>query len=217
MPPRQPSDSRRHSPDDSFRHVPTEGSIRLPDGQRAAAVPVEFIHGLHASLAQELGESAPRTLYACGYEWALQAMIRLTQRLREESGGGTKPDLWQMDARLVLDRWWAPLNAAGWGAWTLDLTAHAKGLTFVEVQNSAVVAEPAQHKPVKPVCHLYAGLFAGALSFFGRGESHAVEIQCAALGHPSCRFVIGPGAQIDAVESWRQQGVSVGEIHRRLT
>lgn len=214
MPPRQTSDHYRALREDYLRHAPDDGSIRLSDGQCAAAVPIEFVQRLHETLARGLGPSVDRVLYSCGYEWGLQEMVRLTLRLREEFGSGNL-DVWQMDARFVLDSWWAPLTAAGWGAWTLDLSTQTRGITFVEVRNSAVVG--AVRDAAGPACHLYAGLFAGALSFYERGENHAVEIQCAAMGHASCRFVIGPGAQIDAVEAWRQQGSSADEIRRRLS
>jgi predicted hydrocarbon binding protein len=214
MPPRQTSDSRRIHREDYFRHAPDDGSIRLSDGQRTAAVPAEFLHHLQDSLRRELGSSAERVLYACGYEWGLQEMVRLTLHLREEFGSGNL-DLWQMDARFVLDSWWAPLTAAGWGTWTLDLTTQTKSITFVEVRNSAAIG--ADRPATAPMCHLYAGLFAGALSFYERGETHAVEIQCAAMGHPSCRFVVGPGAQIEAVEAWRHQGASADDVRRRIS
>ena len=212
---RPTSDSRRPAArEDFFRPVPTEGALRLADGQRASALPAEFLHSLHETLARDLGENAPQVLYACGYEWSLQDMVRLTRRLGAEFAGGNL-DLWQLDARFVLDTWWAPLTAAGWGAWMLDLSTHLKGITFVELRHSAVAA--IRPGASEPVCHLYAGLFAGALSFFERSENHAVEIQCAATGHAACKFVIGPGAQIDAVESWRKQGASADEIRRRLS
>ena len=220
MPPRPPSDSRHPARENFLHPVFEEGAIRLSDERRTAALPVEFIRALHDGLLRELGENAHRTFYAAGYEWALQEMILLSRRLRGEMGNGGNLDVWQMDARLVLEAWWAQFTAAGWGAWTLDLTTQSTGITFVEVRNSATAAKPLAAVTSgrgEPACHLYAGLFAGALSFFERAETHAVEIQCAALGHPSCRFVIGPGSQIDAVESWRRQGASAEEIRRRLT
>ena len=213
MPPRETSDSRPTVGEDFFRHQPDEGTIRLSDGQRAAAVSQEFIQSLHESLSRDLGDSARHLLYACGYEWGLQDMVRLTQRLRADLGSDGV-DLWHMDARLVLDSWWAPLTSAGWGLWTLDLSALAKGVCFVEVHNSVIAA--ARAGASAPVCHLYAGLFAGALSFFRREENHAVEIQCAAMGLPSCQFVVASGAQIDAIETWHKQGAGAAEIRRRL-
>ncbi len=213
MPPRESSDSRPSVGEELIRHLPDEGAIRRGDGQRVAAVSQEFIHSLHESLARDLGDSARHLLYACGYEWGLQDMVRLTDRLRADLGSASV-DLWHMDARFVLDSWWAPLTAAGWGTWTLDLTALSKGLCFVEVRNSAIAAT--RTGASAPVCHLYAGLFAGALSFFRREETHAAEIQCAAMGHPSCQFVVAPGAQIDAIEIWHKQGANAAEVRRRL-
>jgi uncharacterized protein len=213
MPPRETSDSGQIVGPDHFRHQPDEGAIRLSDGQRAAAASQEFIQHLHESLARDLGDSARHLLYACGYEWGLQDMVRLTHRLRADRGA-EGVDLWHMDAKLVLDSWWAPLTAGGWGVWTLDLTALSKGLCFVEVRNSAIAAT--RTGASAPVCHLYAGLFAGALSFFRREETHATEIQCAAMGHPACEFVVAPGAQIDAIERWQKQGADAAEVRRRL-
>jgi predicted hydrocarbon binding protein len=68
----------------------------------------------------------------------------------------------------------------------------------------------------EPVCHLYAGLFAAAVSFLDRSERHAAELACAAAGAATCVFVVGSGADIDAAEAWRQQKTPVQEIIRRL-
>lgn len=214
MPPRPLSDSRPPVCEDVLRHERDEGAIRLPDGQRAAAVPGDFIWSLHRGLAQQLGEQARHVLYEIGYEWGLQDLARLSHHIHEESGGGDHPDLWQMDAKFVLDRWWAPLAAAGWGALTLDLSAQAKGLASVELRHSAAVLPSARAS--EPVCHLYAGLFAGALSFFERVERHAVETECVALGHPSCRFIVGSGPVIDQAETVRRQGAAHDAIVRAI-
>ncbi len=213
MPTPETSDRRQIVGDELFRHLPDEGAIRSSDGQRAAAVSPEFVRSLHESLARDQGDSAHHLLYACGYEWGLQDMVRLTHRLRADRGSENL-DVWHMEANVVFESWWAPLTAAGWGRWVLDLSAAAKGVCLVELRNSAVAA--AHSGVTAPVCHLYAGLFAGAVSFFKREENHAVEIQCAAMGHPSCQFVIAPGAQIDAIEVWRKQGADAAEIRRRL-
>ncbi len=117
-----------------------------------------------------------------------------------------------MDAPFVLERWSAPFAAAGWGACIFDLSSHAKGLTFVELRSSAAAASVSA--ATAPVCHLYAGLFAGALSFYDRVESHGVEIECSALGHACCRFIVGPGPLIDQAENARHSGVTPEAIRR---
>ena len=214
MPFRPNSDGRRQPREEFIHPHLAEGTLRLPDGQRVAVLPAIFLPQLTADLLAPLGDHTRHALYKFGYEWALQDLVRLSRQLADEFGGGANLDLWQMDAKFVLDRWWAPLRASGWGAMTLDLASLSRGFAFVELRHSLV----APHSPgaTQPTCHLYAGLFAGALSFFERVERHAIEFQCAALGEPSCRFAVGPGPQMDEVESWRQQRVAPDEIRRRL-
>lgn len=216
------SDHRHPASGEKFVHDPVNGEIRLSDGRRAAALSEEFIRSLHDDLAQESAAAAPQLLYQCGYEWGLQEMVDLS-RLQRAKAGGSAQDLWQLDAKSVLESWWSPLAAAGWGSWTLDLSAQNRGLTFVEIRSSMVAtalaraSDLAREAPADPTCHLYAGLFAAALSFLERAERHAVEVQCAAQGHPTCRFVVGPGRQIDEAEGWRKQGVTADDIRARLT
>jgi predicted hydrocarbon binding protein len=215
MPLRPTSDLRRPGASAFLQVQPAEGTLRLPDGQRAALLPAIFFRHLALELTTSLDDSPRHVLYKFGYDWALRDMVRLSRELGEEFGGGANLDLWQMDAKFVLDRWWAPLAACGWGACTFDLSSLSRGFGFIELRHSIVAAHASG--ATQPSCHLYAGLFAGALSFFERVERHAAEFQCAALGAPSCRFVVGPGPQVDEVESWRVQHITAEEIRRRLT
>ncbi len=195
-----------------FRHKSAEGSIQSGDGQRIAALPQPLLHSLHGAMVESLGRSSRDALYRTGFEWALQEMLRLNQQMHDKFGGGF--DFWQMDAKFVLDSWWSPLESMGWGAATFDLSAVSRGIVLVELRSSAVAA--ALNGAKEPVCHLHAGLFAGSLSFFDRVERHAVEVQCAAMGHESCNFVVGPGADIDSAETWRKEGASAADIGRRF-
>lgn len=192
----------------------TEGVLRLGDGQRTAVLPASFAGHLTTEIDSVFGETTRHVLYKCGYDWALRDMVRLSRELGEEFGGGADLDLWQLDARFVLERWWSQLAAAGWGWCTFDFSSLTRGFVFAEVKQS--IAVTTARTATQPVCHLYAGLFAGALSFFDRTERHAVEFQCAALGAPTCRFAIGAGPQVDEIESWRHQRISADEIRRRL-
>ncbi len=195
-----------------FRSRPAEGALLGPDGRRFAALPEALMQTLHRGWGETAANNFGQLLYRAGYEWGLQDMLPLSQRMREEFGGGNNLDLWQMDAPFVLERWVGPFAAAGWGACIFDLSAHAKGLTFVELRNSA--AATATGRAPAPVCHLYAGLFAGALSFYDRVETHAVETECAALGHACCRFIVGPGHLIDLAENARSAGAKHEAIRR---
>jgi predicted hydrocarbon binding protein len=189
------------------------GLIHLPDQQRVVALSEPVVQGLHYSIINQLGDIAQDALYRSGYEWALQEMLQVVRQARLDSGAGGF-NFWSQDAAEVLPRWWSGQMALGWGEVSFDFRAAARGLTFVNLRQSIVADVFAGAD--QPVCHLYAGLFAGAVSFFERTERHGVEVQCAAMGHPACHFIVGPGAEIDAAEAWRQQGVAAPEILRRL-
>ena len=192
---------------------PEEGSLRRTNGARLAVVPIDFLQAIHHHLFERFADESQDVLYRAGFEQGLLDMVRLNEELREQYGGGSF-DLWQMDAKFILEAWWAPLAQAGWGACAFDLAALSRGVAIVELDNSPVAAAlgSAEH----PICHFFAGLFAGVLSFFERTERHATEIECRSAGAPKCRFVVATGGDVDLAEGWRQQGVAAAEIIRRL-
>lgn len=215
---RPSSDPQPNDRSATLSHRLADGAIFLPDGRRVAAWPEIFLRTLHAELAAASVDSARHLIYRAGFEWGLQELLFLSQRLREESAG--QGDLWKLDAAVVFSRWSAPLATAGWGTWTIDRSAQATGLSVVELRHSAVVAALASSVTApavaEPMCHLYAGLFAGALSFYDRREVHAVETACVALGHDACRFLVGPGHVIDRAEAARAVGATHAEILRAV-
>lgn len=196
----------------SFQLDSDLATLRHADGQRAAALPLDALHALHLALIEHLGENAADVLYRSGYEWALQDMIRFNQQLQEKHGGDF--DLGQMEARFILDSWWAPFADAGWGTCTFDPAALARGIMLVELRGSAVA--PGFAGSDQPACHLYAGLFAGAFSYFARTERHAAEMQCTACGAAACTFLVAPGADVDSAETQRQRGAAPAEILRQF-
>jgi uncharacterized protein len=196
-------------PDEFFRREDGEGALYLRDGQRAAHVGEDFVAGLHSGLEEEVGGAGGYIMYRCGFEWALQDMKRFNHRMRHEFGGG-KLDVWQMNPRFVFETWWWPLNVTGWGAWTLELDFDDRGITLVEIRNSAVAQS--MQRVGKPVCHMYAGLFAGAMTYFLRDEREGIEVQCYAMGNDVCKFLIGEGRTVNAASFWRQEGATANEI-----
>ena len=187
----------------------------LTDGRRGAGWSAFLLQELHRSLALENPDAAKHLLYRAGFEWGLQEFLQLSLRVREELRPQPGEDLWKLDPATAFERWSAPLTAAGWGQWKLDRSARASGVTLVELHHSAVASALAlPPAPSDPVCHLYAGLFAGALSFYDRTELHAVETECAALGHPCCRFLVAPGSIVDRAETARRGGANHEAIVR---
>ncbi len=203
-----------YHPEEFFRNDAARGSIYLRDGQRAARVTESFITGLHLGMEEEVGSNASALLmYKCGYEWGVQDMKRFNNRMRQEFGGG-KLDVWQMNKRFVFESWWWPLTVEGFGGWTLDLGFGRRGMTVVELRNSAVAHSM---KVVgKPVCHLYAGLFSGVFSVYEKQERQAIEVQCYSMGNDVCKFLVGGEKQINAADFWRQEGATAGDILANL-
>lgn len=212
MPNRSTSDAAASAQDEYIQARPADGSLLTPDGRRVAALPETLLQALHRGRKGSAPDQARQAIYRAGYEWGLQEMLQLSEHLRDEFSD--RRDLWQMDAPFVLERWAAPFAATGWGACIFDLTSHDKGLMFVELRQSAAAA--AVGETAVPACDLYAGLFAGALSFYDRAESHAIETECVALGHACCRFIVGPGRLIDQAETARHSGRSHDAICRLL-
>lgn len=202
----------------TFRHTffqpdPVEGSLRRANGSRLAVVPADFLLALHVYLFEHFADNSQDVLYRSGYEQGLLDLVRLNHELREQYGSESF-DLWQMDAKFILDSWWEPLAQAGWGRCTFDLSALSRGIVFVDLDDSPIAE--ALGNTEHPVCHFLAGLFAGTMSFFERAERHATEIECRAAGGSQCRFIVAAGGDVDSAEGWRQQGLSAAEIIRRL-
>jgi len=200
-------------PEEFFRHDENHGAIYLRDGQRAAKVTEAFINGLHLGIEEEVGNAGSLLMYKCGREWGVQDMKRFATRMRHEFGGG-KTEIWNMNFRFVMECWWWPLTITGFGGWTLDLSFKQKDLVMIEIRNSAVAKS--MKLLGKPVCHLYAGLFAGVFSFYDKKERECIELQCYSMGNDVCKFLIGDDKRVNAAEFWRQEGATAGEIMAQL-
>lgn len=203
----------RYHPDEYVQRDLAAGRITLGGEQRAAQVSESFVTGLHAGVEAEVGDAAGFLMYRSGFEWGARNIARFNERMRREYGGG-KRDIWQMNAQFVFENWWWPLATTGFGAWALDLKFDHKNIAVVEIRNSAVAQS--MERAGKPVCHMYAGLFAGAFSFYDRRERSAIELQCYAMGSDRCKFLVGDGTEINAADFWINEGASAAEVVERL-
>ncbi len=190
------------------------GALFRRDGQRCAGLAVEFISSLQESVTECFGDDARDVLYRCGFEWGLKELLATTTKLLRDSSP-QNVTLAQLEPKFALETWWRTMRETGHGLAKIDCSRDGRGIVVIDLrQCPAALATPIGSHPV---CHYYAGLFAGALSFLDRAERHATEIQCRALGHSCCQFVVGPGSEVDAAEAARQQATPAVEILRRLT
>ena len=209
---RQPHDY--YDAESYIRRTPDTGQINLRTGERAVYATEDFIVGLHGGMEHEAEPGANYLLYKCGFSWGASDMKNCADRMRHEFGGG-KRDIWSMNKKFVLETWWWPLTTTGWGGWSIDLSLSQHGLTYVTIYNSLVAK--AMEQVGKPVCHMYAGMFAGALSFIDQQPRESIEVQCYAMGNNCCKFLVGTEERVKAADFWQREGASANEILSKLT
>ncbi len=186
--------------------------MRQRTGVRGLHVTEDFVVGLQQGLEEEVDDAAGLVMYRAGYEWALQDMKAFDARFAAEFGGQTT--LTKANVFFVLESWWWPLTAEGWGTWRVDLSRRKEGLIFVDVFDSAVAKSIGNIG--KPVCYLYAGMLAGVFTYLSQRELSGIEIQCYAMGADFCKFLIGSEKQINAASFWVQEGASAQDIFERI-
>jgi uncharacterized protein len=196
--------------EDFFRFTESKGAIHTRSGLRAFLATEDFIVGLQRGLEDEVGDASAAILYRCGFRWGLEDMKTFVPMIEREFGRKQG----EMSARFFLETWWWPLQAEGWGRWELDLGQRKQGMIFVELHDSAVARSLGEVG--KPVCHIYAGLFAGVFTYLLRRDLSGIEVQCYAMGEDFCKFMVGSEKRIDAVQFWLKEGATAADIVARL-
>src|SRR4051812_32455291 len=205
---------RRHnyySDEDFLRTDPARGTARDAAGRRLVRASADFLAALHAALDREVGDASADVLYKLGRRWGEADFRAFAERAPREFG---VPGLEQMHFNVMLESWRWPLTAAGWGTWRYDFRRARVGLPVVAVTNSAVAA--ALGRTNKPVCHLYAGLFAAVFRTLAGRELMGVELECSAAGAAECRFVITAAAKATSTAKLRDEGVAAEDVLDRL-
>ena len=178
--------------------------------QRMMLVTEDFIVGYQLALQEEVGEAAAEIMYRCGLEWGKADMASFERRFQEEFGMRMADG----HSHMVLESWWWPLQATGWGSWSYDLSQLKEGLIFIDLYESAIAKSVGNIGKV--ACHYYAGLFAAAFGHIARAELSGLEIQCYSMGEDFCKFLVGASKRINAAQFWAREGATAQEILARL-
>lgn len=200
------SDHNYYTLEDYFSR-PRNGEIRDRYRKRNVMVNEDFIVGLQKGLEKEVDDVAPIIMYKCGLQWGLEDMKNFERRFSDEFEWTS---MRKMNTDMVLETWWWPFQAMGWGAWSFDFSHKKQGLIFVDLYNSAIAQSIGNVGKV--VCHFYAGLFAGVFTYLSQKELSGIEIQCYSMGESYCKFLLGSEKKVNAAEFWVQEGASAGEI-----
>lgn len=197
-----------HYSRDVFFRFDAGGSVRDWSGERNLLVSEDFIIALQRGLEQEAGPASGMLMYALGLQWGTRDLDHFRRWFEPEY----KVTVEQANPKFMLETWWWPFASQGWGKWELE--SPSGGYMVVNLYDSAVAK--ALGRVGKPVCHLYAGLFAGFFSAALARPLSGIEIQCYGMGESHCRFLIGNQERMDAAEFWLGNGVTAKEITRLL-
>ncbi len=207
----QPYKHNHFGAEEFFAFDARRGAVHDIYGRRLLRTSGNFIRSLSETLIQEMGvEPAGELLYRCGFAWGAADMRDFAERIQQEY----EIEFERLGTGVMLESWWWPLRAAGWGVWRYDFRHARNGLILVDLQNS--VTAQAQPNAGRPVCHLYAGLFAAAFSHLAGRELAGVELSCAAQGADRCRFLAATAQRAKNAATWRNEGMPVEEIVKRL-
>jgi uncharacterized protein len=200
-----------YSADTYYRCDAAAGAVTTAYGQRVLRVSEDFLAALHRAVEREAGDRAEAILYEAGRRWGHADMTAFAARAPEEFGASYETV--HMD--VLLETWWWPRTAGGWGTWAFDFRRAPQRLVFLDVRESAEARASAGAG--RPVCHLYAGYFAGGLSFLARKDLACVELQCRAAGAGTCQFLFSVPPTVQQARQWRDAEEPAATIVERLT
>lgn len=206
----QPVKHNVYTLEEFLQHDLQKGSIFTRNAQKACHVSEDFIVALQAGLEQEVGDASAVVLYKCGFQWGLRDMKRFESTFAREYDN----DVQSANLHFLMETWWWPLQTLGWGSWDIDFSKNDQGIVVINVYDSAVAKSLGEVG--KPVCYLYAGMFAGVLTHLSRRPLSGIEIQCYAMGATYCRFVVGAEKRINAVEFWLEEGATASDVLKKL-
>lgn len=196
--------------EDFFTFQSQQGSIIDWNESRNILATEDFIVALIQGLDQEVGSASSVLMYNIGKVWGEKDFVLFKQWFEAEYGRSIS----QCQLAFVLEAWWWPFTSQGWGNWEVDLEDQANGFLFISIFDSAVARTLGDIG--KPVCHIYAGLFAGFFSSLVQQDLSCIEIQCYAMGETYCKFLLGKQERIDAAAFWQTEGATVQDIEQRL-
>lgn len=196
---------------DFFSFQTNSGTIDDWNESRNILVSENFIIGLIAGLEEEVGDASGVLMYNIGQQWGQEDAKFFRSWFLKEYG---YEDFSQLNLMYVLEAWWWPFITQGWGNWEVDMSDQKNGFMFINIFDSAVARTLGDVG--KPVCHIYAGLFAGFFSDLINKDLGCIELQCYAMGETYCKFLLGKKDRIDAASFWHNEGATARDIQKKL-
>jgi len=205
-----PQRNAHYSFTDYFHFQSDRGIVTDWNESRNMFASEDFIIGLIEGLEEEVGSASGVVMYNIGYQWGLRDAKFFQQWFEQEY----KKTIREVNSVFMLEAWWWPFTAQGWGNWEVDMSEHKNGFMFVNIFDSAVARTLGDVG--KPVCHIYAGLFAGFFSDIVKKSLSCIEIQCYSMGETYCKFLLSSQDRVDAANFWHNEGATAKDIEKRL-
>lgn len=205
-----PNKHDHYSFEDFFSFQPETGIVTDWHESRNLFTSEDFIIGLIEGLEEEVGSASSVVMYSIGYQWGTRDAKFFRRWFEKEY----EKKVGNANTKFMLEAWWWPFTAQGWGNWEVDMSEHKNGFMFVNIFDSAVARTLGDVG--KPVCHIYAGLFAGFFSDIVNKPLSCIEIQCYSMGETFCKFLLGRKDRIDAATFWHNEGATARDIEKRL-
>lgn len=205
-----PQRNAHYSFTDYFHFQSDRGIVTDWNESRNMFASEDFIIGLIEGLEEEVGSASGVVMYNIGYQWGLRDAKFFQQWFEQEY----KKTIREVNSVFMLEAWWWPFTAQGWGNWEVDMSEHKNGFMFVNIFDSAVARTLGDVG--KPVCHIYAGLFAGFFSDIVKKSLSCIEIQCYSMGETYCKFLLSSQDRVDAANFWHNEGATARDIEKRL-
>ncbi len=195
---------------DFFRLDAERGTLVDWNGSQNFLTSEDFIIGLIEGLEEEVGDASAAVMYTVGCEWGKRDSFVFEKWFEQEFGRSIR----QVNLMFLLETWWWPYISQGWGRWEVDLGDRQQGFMFINLFDSALARTLGDVG--KPVCHLYAGLFAGFFTELVKKQLSCIEIQCYSMGENYCKFLLGGQDRINAAAFWLNEGATAKDITQRL-
>ncbi|WP_399370522.1 V4R domain-containing protein [Thermosynechococcus sp. HN-54] len=205
-----PTRTNHYSLRDYLQFDSQRGSITDWYDQRVTLVTEDFVIGLVEGLEEEVGSASALVMYRIGEEWGKRDAVLFKQHFEQEY----QRELRKSALTFILEAWWWPFTTQGGGNWEVDLTEQKNGFMFINIFDSVVARSLGDVG--KPVCYIYAGLFAGFFTGLIQKPLSCIELQCYAMGETYCKFLVGKQDRIDAAAFWQNEGATARDIEKRL-
>lgn len=207
---KQPQKHNRYGFRHFFQFNLEQGTLVDWNQSQNILVTEDFILGLVKGLQAEVGDASAIVMYKIGCEWGQKDAVFFEKRFEKEFERSIR----QANLRFLLETWWWSFAAQGWGRWQVDIGDRKRGFMFIDIFDSAVARTLGDVG--KPVCYLYAGLFAGFFTELVKKQLGCIEIQCYSMGETHCKFLVGSQERIDAAGFWLNEGATTFDIKKRL-